>query len=580
MLSFPEIKLQNFLSHASSVVRLAEPGLTVVVGENRDSAVASSNGAGKSTPFNALFWCLYGETLSRDHKGLRGEDVIRRGSDGACRVDLTVADSAGKAWIISREQKGSKGMLHVFNRSDTGSPLALGGERATQAWVEALLGMDAELFAQCIILGQDSPVFAASTDAHRKEALERVAGVGDYGDYRDVASKRLTKLSRDIETVESERKQHLAAAATALGIVDPTSMSQDSLSAQADAAVREAERTLSREPELKAALTLLEQERQELQRRDSGLRSALSDVAIRHTMAAESAKQWERGLADLKTKCPTCKRPFDPESLGQSRMSLEQSLAVAVAARDAAAARVREARSRFDTEDAVVAGQMQRVQAAIMKATAELGGLEAQRGKERMLRGAADRLAKADLCAVTLRTLAEERPYLEFWVDAWGPKGVKSYVFDSVAVFLNSAIRRYADTILGGDIEVQFHTQRPLKGGGVSEDFHVTALNRVGSDLYASKSAGERQRVDLCVALALQTLARQRAKTSVQLLVLDEICTNIDAVGEELVYKMLMQLAQDVPVYLISHKAGLQDVGANLISVVKSKGVSTVVQRQ
>ena len=574
MLSFLDVKLHNFLSHESSVVRLSEPGLTVVVGENRYSAVASSNCSGKSTPFNALIWCLYGQTLT----GLRGEDVIRRGSDGVCKVATTISESVDKGWIISREQRGNRCTLRVYKRTDTGTPLATGDQRETQTWIETLLGMDFELFAQCVLLGQDSPIFAASTDAHRKDALERVAGVGDYDQFRVVAKNKLTALCRSRDAVDAERKQHLAAAAASLGIADPTTITPADLAKRADTAVRAAESALAREPELRAAQSELDLQRTEIRQQEEASRRRVNEASGRYNMAVGAMKQWEQNLASLKTVCPTCKRDLDPATLDKSRQSFEQAIAQAASQRDTAAADLKVAQSEADASAAYLAKQSQRLQEASNKVVTELAGLDQHRQQERMLRSAADRLAKAAICDTTLRDLTADQPYLEFWADAWGPKGVKSFVFDGVAMFLNSAVRRFSDVLLGGDIEVKFHTQRQLKGGGVAEDFHITALNSVGSDLYASKSAGERQRVDLCVALALQTLARQRAKTSTQLLVMDEICTNVDAVGEDLVYTLLRMLAKDVPVYLVSHKPGLQGIGDNTVSVVKKNGISTLTQ--
>lgn len=73
-------------------------GLYYLTGENRVEPRLESNGAGKSTILDAIYWCLYGKTL----RGLRGNDVITWG-EKSCTVILRLV--VGKrTFVITRSQ--------------------------------------------------------------------------------------------------------------------------------------------------------------------------------------------------------------------------------------------------------------------------------------------------------------------------------------------------------------------------------------------------------------------------------------------------------------------------------------------
>ena len=63
-LKFSHLYLENFMSFSSADVDLSVPGFALVVGENLNPEDgASSNGSGKSTIFEAIYWCLTGTTI-------------------------------------------------------------------------------------------------------------------------------------------------------------------------------------------------------------------------------------------------------------------------------------------------------------------------------------------------------------------------------------------------------------------------------------------------------------------------------------------------------------------------------------
>ena len=57
------LKIENFLIIGQANINLSNRGLCRIAGENSDDTTSSSNGSGKSALIEAIYWCLFGETL-------------------------------------------------------------------------------------------------------------------------------------------------------------------------------------------------------------------------------------------------------------------------------------------------------------------------------------------------------------------------------------------------------------------------------------------------------------------------------------------------------------------------------------
>ncbi|MEZ6841391.1 AAA family ATPase [Acinetobacter baumannii] len=79
-MEFLTLKINNFLTIGEARLDLANRGLLLVQGENKDNSSADSNGSGKSSIVDALCWCLYG-TTARD---VTGDLVINKTAKRMC----------------------------------------------------------------------------------------------------------------------------------------------------------------------------------------------------------------------------------------------------------------------------------------------------------------------------------------------------------------------------------------------------------------------------------------------------------------------------------------------------------------
>lgn len=171
-----------------------EPGLTGIVGENKDVAVSTSNGAGKSAAAcEILAYALFGKTI----RGIDGDKVLSPWAKSGRAV--AVFDQDGKPIRIERTRtRGRKTMLTI-----EGSVLQFDRLKDTQAQVERLLGFNFETFCHSIAFGQKTARFLRLADAEKKAVIDGVMGVSIFERACDVAREEEKLVMADADQAAS-----------------------------------------------------------------------------------------------------------------------------------------------------------------------------------------------------------------------------------------------------------------------------------------------------------------------------------------------------------------------------------------
>ncbi len=168
---FEKIKIHNFMSFGDAETTFDDRGYTLITGINNNiEDCAKSNGAGKSTMFNALCWALTGETISGVSKNI-SNNVL----DDGCFVELCFSVDNNKYKIIrSKDSKEYKTNLFLYVNGENRSGK---GIRDTEKILsEYLPDIDSSLIGSVIILGQGLPHrFTNNTPSARKEILEKLS---------------------------------------------------------------------------------------------------------------------------------------------------------------------------------------------------------------------------------------------------------------------------------------------------------------------------------------------------------------------------------------------------------------------
>ena len=636
---FKTLAIRNFLSFGEEqVIPLDHAGLVCVVGENRDSRNADSNGAGKSAIYEALVWALWGQML----RDLRGDDVVNRKYPAECRVVLDMADDSHTYQIV-RQRKHTKGRktadLQLFV---DGAEVTAGTIADTQSQVDTIIGMDMRTFTQSVLLRAGSKSFCDMTDREQKGVLEDLLQIdalrkardlvrGKVGfkqtelaainerldDLRDRRSSIITRLSQ----LRTSEAQHAALLKTQFleTVYRKTEINQrlegeygdgrtiQEIRQQATLIAKDLERAHNdfeqlNDNHVKASVTAAE-ELGRLQAKRAQL--VEEDRAIRQQAAHMSQ------LAG--TQCPTCFQPVDPTRVsiqlqrGDSKLSqvtsnlsdLESKIQgleydarnrqhTDHKSRKPIEDRIRELtlRTRLEHEKEIkrAAWLEQHVQ---WEAEATRLEQEAQNIRTRpnpygpMVHQAETELADCD--AEIKRTnyrqlsLSLEIKHLLFWDEGFSNQGLKSYLLDGVIPFLSERAQHYADLLSGGDLKIEFATQTQLKSGKWKDQFQVSVLNSQGADVYKGNSDGEKRRSDIAVGWALGDLAAQRARKPIRFKGLDEPFENLDEVGQDAVVKLLHSVLSEYETILcVTHNTGLRSQFPSELRVVKENGQSRV----
>ncbi len=175
--------------------------------------------------------------------------------------------------------------------------------------------------------------------------------------------------------------------------------------------------------------------------------------------------------------------------------------------------------------------------------------------------------------------------YLDFWVQGFGAKGLKSYILDSRLQELTDAANQWVHILTGGTVWVRFETQTLGRSTGKLANkinLRVFHYNRDGSTTernYKSWSGGEKKRVAWGVSFGLSRLFAKRAAKSYDTIVLDEVFKYVDRAGRGAVMEMLRVIkAEKSSVFVIEHDADFQEAFEHRVLVRKENRRSTIVE--
>jgi len=627
------LEIYNFLSYEHAELCLKDRGLLLVEGENRDQG--GSNGAGKSTIFEAICWGLFG-TLNN---GLRGDDVIRFGSGGNVRVALTL-DVDGQHVFVARHRKHPKfqNQLHLeINGEDSRAAT----DRETQAKILLLLHLDWSTFISVALFPQGSKGIASWTDADQKSVLDTILDLDRFRRGRErVMSLLAVDQAREQRLSIEMREAKAAQEARTDGL--KTLIEQQAL---------QAEQRAARLAELQAELTSLEAQRpaerpdlqqraEELERtinesRQDDVLNVIAQVEARcrefqHAQITEQARynQLRRQIneeiidpeaeAAMHKDCPSCGQDL-PEAAVQKlfctfaeqatqqrdnntriQAELEEiSKLLEQKTGQLEDARVLLSSSREKIVDISGLEQELRVaQANVRENQGSISGwhqqirqagfaIEKQKATKDhlapVIKDAEEALSalatKIETQMLELGPLRSDIQALEFWKKGFGNQGVKSLLMSTVTPYLNTRANVYMAGLSNDTAVIEISTQKQNKGGEFRDKFDFKVAYPNAGNLYQGRSGGETRRADISILFALGDLATTRAAAPVRLRLLDEPFEALDALGCEQVVALLTKhvVPESGTVLVMSHSEDMKTLFERRILVIKENGISRIV---
>ncbi len=579
------IEVSNFGPFRECVILdLANRGLVLIKGNNKVSQAADSNGAGKTSIAHAICWGYYGEDLNFR----RADAVANRFTTETCSVTIHNEDARGK-WVVVRTRRPAgfhvEGIEGVTENMDV---------KDIQEKIEQRLGFGLRTFRNAVVFGQQTFERFANADQKEKlRMLDEIQGI-DFQEARERTKEWRDSLRTQHDDVVGQIEAYKAEQTAQAARVSDLTWVRDSFESSKQARVAQLEErlkiTTSQLDEAERNLVVLEGDKKFLADRlfpayTEHLRlvkhiQEAADVAWKAKMAVDAVlkKQnvQQEALDDLKkfAKCPTCRQPikkwetiyaaFEPEievlmdalkSVRDVRSTAEKKHAEAISKMDAAAARLCELIPK-DTNPAFFVGKLQgqTSDTAMRRAVGVrdeisfeikneiqrdleverstcFDGEASLREAERYHADVSERLKKA------IRVegkLVQAIDIAEYWYEAFGDRGIRSLLVDSVSDFMNDRIAYHLDKLALGEAAAKMSSTTTLKKGGVKEGISFSRVWEWGGDKESDGSGGQDRRVDLAVFAAIQDVAEARSARPFPLKIYDEPADSLDARGQEL----------------------------------------------
>ena len=602
------VSIRNFLIIGQADIDLSNRGLCRIAGENSDDTTSSSNGSGKSSLIEGLYWALFGETL-RNIKSADG--VVNNRSRKDCSVVVCLHEE-GTRYRIERYRKHSKHKNNLYlyiNDVDSRGK----DNKETQQYIESVIGMDKMSFANSVVFGQghgkNLKRFSEMGDSEKKETLEKILNLRVFAQSHDIVKDHLKemdmtyalaqrRLEGTLEILEARRIKLSSALERSAQFEE----SKDQEIEQIGKKIKSIEKAISRIGEdleklvplnvesLEAAVEgceelLREQLHDKSRLTESFLKHRSDQCAIRDRIKegvrlAEEKKETLLGADFVGTQCEYCGNmvtdkalfhardgfEFDAVDLGRSVKTLEEKIS-------SLTARYKERVSSIEEGMAAVeefrASQRESLKEALAGANVRLelscklttqqelletceGTLEKARAMENAWESAVVEYQKevatlekeAEELGQELEDLTEKQQYYAFWKEAFSRSGIRSYLLDRIIPFLNDRVGYYLGILTDGGIGAKFSTVKQLSSGEYRDNFNLEISNRYASQTYEGNSGGERRRIDLGVALGFNDFLASRSGKRFNILILDEVFEGVDADGIYYVIKVLEDLSR------------------------------------
>lgn len=626
-INFTKIVLHNFLSFGHAELDLSNAGYCLVQGVNNNTAdSASSNGAGKSSIWSGISYALTGETI----QGISSNIVNIYSNDG-CYVELYFsADNNNYKIVRSKDYKSTGSDLQIFiNDENKSGKTFTESKKLLEQYLSELTG---ELLGSVIILGQGMPhKFSNNTPSGRKQELESLSK-SDFmiEDIKDRLSNRLSDLNNQLNTANQKdfeyntqhklSEKHIDNINDVISKITNNSYNEEIANLEkkivnAEFRKKELEEQLSTQS---LRLESIEQQRQaELDTMNSILSSMSSDYNDVMISLNQDIAKLEIEIEDLTSKltdlnnkkdvCPLCgqkltkKHIHENEELkesysekqNQSSERLKYLKDKKIDITNNYNSDVSNVKSDFSQKTQSLNEEINNLKTSVNKnkkdlenlTTSELSELKInlkvkineKENYQNRLKELQDELIKEQNNIANLdnnilynnNEIVEINSHLAVLnkMNTLIKRDFRGYLLTNVIDFISRKVKEYCPYLFNND-------RLDFKMNGNNLD--ITYCDKT----YENLSGGEKQKVDLIMQFAIRDFLSTYLNFSCNIIVLDEIFDNLDAVGCNNVINLLSTKLSDIEsVFIISHHAdSLQICQDKVITVEKNdKGISSIL---
>ncbi len=621
LIKFKKIILNNFLSFGYSELDLTDGGYTLVSGiNNNKDDLAKSNGSGKSSIWEAISWSLTGKTI-RECK-----DIVNIYANDGAYVELEFSiDSDEYRVLRSKDHSKYKTNLKIFINGEDKS--GKGIKDSEKLLVEYIPDLTSTLLGSVIILGQGLPQrFSNNTPSGRKDVLETLSK-SDFmiNDIKDKLTNRKNALSIELRAHEdnllvsnsklsdierailgNEDKYENYSSTDFNAVLQPFYDKQIKIAAdlkELEVVLKERQQALS---DYRSKYQELRNTQIEALSQISVARtSELSDYKVNLTKLESeltTAKAELKKMQSIKDICPTCGQKLpnitkpDTTELEQSIATLNESIAEVKHNIDNIDDKYDELKvattMKYSAElsDLELAGKeastlvnelnnelielrnnesntkltIAKYEEARDNSVRLLAELEAEKIK---LEQDKQELVDKILYINNIKEETQKRLEIVNKMYMIAIRDFRGFLLTNIIDFINNKSKEYCKDIFETD-KIEF-----MLDGNYINIFY-------DNKQYENLSGGEKQKVDLIVQFSIRDMLCKFLNFSSNIIVLDEIFDNLDAVGCQRVLNVIAKKLSDIDsIYIVTHHSDIDLPIDNEIVVIKNEnGISEIKQ--
>tara|TARA_B110000090_G_scaffold26217_1_gene26563 strand:- start:766 stop:2484 length:1719 start_codon:yes stop_codon:yes gene_type:complete len=566
MIKFTKLRYKNFLSsgNAFTAIDFDAAPTTLVIGHN---------GSGKSTMLDALSFGLFGKPHRKISKPQLVNSINQKGTE------VEVEFSIGKAqYKIVRGIKPNIFEIWVDGNMVNQDSHA----KEYQAMLEKnILKLSHKSFHQIVVLGSSSFVpFMQMAGGARREVIEDLLDINIFSKMNSLLKEKSSILkdaissnSHSIELVKTKinaQKKYLRDL-SAVNEQHKATKEEEIQTLFDEIHSLEAQNTgLNVNLDTDAICTSLDKLKPQ--------RTQLMDYQAQFKTQIKSVVK-EAKFFDENEHCPTCDQGIDSDlrdskKEGANARAKELSTAMTKATEqltsfdneiDGLEVQLKEQQSTINTIQSNTQ-LVTRLTRNIDRIRQDISEMEGTTGD---LQGANAELNKLNEFSIAKNeekfTLGEQSSYNQVASELLRDTGIKTKIIKQYVPVINQLTNQYLQIL---DFFVHFD---------LDENFSETIRSRHRDNFsYDSFSEGEKQRIDLSLLFTWRQIAKMKNSVATNLLILDETFdSSLDDDGVDNLMKILYSLGEETNVFVISHKAELEDAQfQRRLEFVKDKNFS------
>lgn len=573
-LIFKRISISGFQSLGEEIsIDLQQRGITLIKGINLYEENASSNGSGKSSIFESIFFSLYGTTTN----GVTypANRYLKNGYSLKLEFNLNNIN-----YTIIRTGKGKASTVTIFKDN---KDISKRNKTDTEKFIQNdILKLPQDLFLSTVFLSQGfNGDISKLTPSGRKERIETLINTAEVTEgfrkevqqIKDEYSKNANEI---LQTINYDK-----------GNLDSLKRENERIEKYIQETLKEGNYSLTIE-ELQNEINSIQEQIEILEinekkfnesYQDSKNSSSMCSLNINNNNSLISSKRLEINRLKTSDTCPTCGRKFDGineehinnsikeleneiESLEKENMLQKSSYESFNSKMNKCASRCSEIRKMIsDNKNKLSTYKEELLERTKSKNTSE----QENRLNENKISitDLSEKIEKNNTIYNNEIELSDVANHCTVLIN----KQFRNYLLKTAIDFLNERLKYYSRLLFSNESDTISFVQDASK-------LDIS----LGDADFKTLSGGEKKKVCISLILAQKDLATRMSGLNSNILILDEVFENLDPEAVDVVIDALTQVSSDVDsMFVISHKE--TSIGYdNIITVTKGKDrISNIV---